>query len=84
MWEAFGDDFVLYHRPSGKTHLLNESSHVLLTETVKESVSFAAILESLGINTDDPDAAAKVSSLWSLLVRLEEFGLLRQTNPDPS
>ena len=38
-----GDGFVVYHRLSGKTHLLNDSSFYLLTDLLNEPMNLDEI-----------------------------------------
>ena len=42
-WVRFDDEYVAYHRPSGKTHFLNAATHRLLTDLLVEPASVATV-----------------------------------------
>ena len=74
---ACGEDYVAYHRPSGKTHLLNQSSYQLLFQVLDEHREFAEIVSQC--MPDDPgvDADEFVFELAMLLEDLEHLGLVK-------
>lgn len=61
-WADWSDGHVLHHRPSGKTHFLNEAGAALLREMLANpGEAFEA----------DP-------ALYGLLLRFETLGLVRR------
>lgn len=61
-WADWSDGHVLYHRPSGKTHFLNEAGAALLRELL----------------ADPGEAFAADESLHGLLLRFEALGLVER------
>jgi PqqD family protein of HPr-rel-A system len=77
-WFNFGDGAVVYHRPSGKTHLLNEPSVRLLTNLSAESRDLQAIAADFEPAENGPAKSEYLDSLIQMLRRLEQFGLLER------
>lgn len=73
-----GDGFVVYHRPSGKTHLLNEASHRLLTQLLIEPKDLAAIAAAFDPGGAGPAREEYLDSLTEMLRRLERYGLIER------
>ena len=73
-----GDGFVVYHRPSGKTHLLNEASHRLLTQLLIEPKDLAAIAAAFDPGGDGPTREEYLASVAEMLRRLERYGLIER------
>lgn len=63
-WAHWSDGHVLYHRPSGKTHFLNEAGAALLRELLANPAE-----------TFDADPA-----LQGLLLRFETLGLVERVH----
>ena len=63
VWAIYGDDYVVFHRPSGKTHFLNAAGHRLLTEILdRPDNERAYMLIALGYPADGcevPDQVRK-------------------------
>jgi PqqD family protein of HPr-rel-A system len=76
-WRHFGDGCVVYHRPSGKTHFLNEPSARLLLTVLRQPTSVSAAASALAF--EDP-APAYVAAVADLLLRLEELGLVARVD----
>lgn len=77
-WAEFEDGCVLYHRPSGKTHVMNDASVALVSELLSEPTSLADIV---GVFRADAAAGREeelVDSMVTLLLRLEDFGLVER------
>lgn len=77
-WLNFDEQFVVYHRPSGKTHLLNAASAQLIRQVLAEArTAQSAAVCLAGDGSDD----AYVELVAGLLLRLEELGLVRRGSP---
>lgn len=77
-WERFGDHYVLYHRPSGKTHFLNSASRTLLCDILsvaKPEQQVAA--EFAGASDELPGKYA--DELRAMLERFEQLGLVSRS-----
>ena len=74
-----GDGFVIYHRLSGKTHLLNDSSYYLLTDLLNEPMGLEEIAETFDPGHDDVSASEYTNQMASMLLRLEQFGLIERS-----
>lgn len=77
-WAKFEEGYVLYHRPSGKTHVMNDASVALLTELLSEPTSLAEVLDVFRVDGADVDEKELVESMVMLLLRLEDFGLVER------
>lgn len=78
LWADCGDGFVVYHRPSGKTHLLNNASVTLLLEVLADPKSLAGIAAAFDPEHDYADSDAYVDRMAELVHRLEQFGLIER------
>ena len=66
---------MAYHRPSGRTHLLNDVSHLLLTDYLQEARSTRDVVDHLvarGAVEDDELHA----DILAMLGRFEQLGLI--------
>nr|PZN76254.1 MAG: hypothetical protein DIU56_14660 [Pseudomonadota bacterium] len=77
-WSAWNGNYVLYHRPSGKTHFLNDSSWILLNEVLREPRSLTEIAASLAGMRGVPPEDELRSYVAELMMRLEEIGLVER------
>ena len=77
IWLPLDDEFVVYHRPSGKTHFLNAASELLLNDVLVEPQDFDSVLEALGAQVPEQDAPAYSEGMMDMLRRLEDLGLVR-------
>jgi PqqD family protein of HPr-rel-A system len=80
-WFVAGDEHVVYHHPSGKTHLLNAGSALLIQEVLREprtSEQAADELARLQDALSDPRFREHVTGLLS---RFAELGLVEQFGP---
>jgi PqqD family protein of HPr-rel-A system len=80
-WFASGDEHVVYHHPSGKTHLLNAGSALLIQAVLRDprtSEQAADELARLQDALSDPRFREHVSGL---LARFAELGLVERLAP---
>ena len=78
VWAEFDDGYVVYHRPSGKTHFLNAASAVLLTEILLVPRDAAdAARELAALEQTDGDAAF-AAAVADSLHHLEYLGLVER------
>jgi PqqD family protein of HPr-rel-A system len=82
-WRTWGDETVVYHGPSGDTHLLNP----IAAEALRVLASQAAGVDDLaGRLADRVDAAERpdlAEHLSSLLANFAELGLIEPVDDDP-
>lgn len=68
----------MYHRPSGKTHFLNEAARVLIERVLNEPHEAGRIADEFARTQGvEPDEEFR-TQVWGLLVRLEELGLVER------
>ena len=81
VWKQAGDDFLLFHRPSGKTHLFNAASHRLLTQVSAEPVSTDAIISAFEAPAGQSHADADLRAHWErLLQRLHQTSIASENS----
>ncbi len=68
----------MYHRPSGKTHLLNDASHHLLTELLRERKDLATIVAEFDPGDGSVETEQDLQRVRSMLFRLEQLGLIER------
>ncbi len=78
VWFDVPPDFIAFHRPSGKTHFLNEASKVLLTELLTEPRDLKEILEVFSHDVADDVADGLVERMGEMLEHLEGLGLIER------
>jgi PqqD family protein of HPr-rel-A system len=78
VWAVFGDEFVAYHRPSGKTHFLNAASHLLICDILHEPRNFADIADAFALSETVKHPEGYFEEMKSLLNRLEALGLIER------
>lgn len=77
-WAHCGNRVVAYHRPSGKTHFLNDASYALLSDVLGKPRTLEEIAHTMfGGDDDAPDAF--VEQLYGQLDRFEQIGLVYRT-----
>jgi PqqD family protein of HPr-rel-A system len=69
---------VIYHRPSGKTHLLNEAGYRLLTELLLEPKDLATIAAEYDPGHQMTSSGDYLQRMRQMLRRLEQFGLIER------
>ena len=75
-WAAFDDDYVAYHRPSGKTHFLNESSKRLICEILNERRTLAEVVEAFDALSDVDERNQYNRQMKATLDHFENLGLI--------
>jgi PqqD family protein of HPr-rel-A system len=83
VWARYGNDFVVFHRPSGKTHLLNLAGHRLLTEILQNPVSTATIAAGLAKANADDAGPLDEDAVNDMLLRFEYLGLVERSVQQP-
>jgi PqqD family protein of HPr-rel-A system len=78
IWSDFGDTYVVYHRPSGKTHFLNAATAELLEQVLAEPRSARAAAEELAAREGAVGDAAFFSAVAQSLLHLEHLGLVER------
>lgn len=81
VWLSWGGDHVAYHRSSGKTHFLNDSSHFLLTELLREPRDIEAVAAAFGAGEGEGEDAGARHEVASMLAHFEELGLIERVWP---
>lgn len=76
MWANYGESCVVFHRPSGKTHVLNSASYRLLTDILQRPEDTVTIAAKLLDIAADEVPASKLEEVHSLLVRFEYLGFV--------
>jgi PqqD family protein of HPr-rel-A system len=79
VWAEWGGDYVVFHRPSGKTHLLNDVGRHLLTQVLTEPRATEEVARIL-LDADGgyPDAEF-VADVEGMLERYDQLGLVDRT-----
>lgn len=79
LWAQWDEDFIAFHRPSGKTHLLNAASEALLTHILVEPKSTTEVVRELSGDEDGALDEGLVAEIDQLLMHLEEIGLVERS-----
>lgn len=75
-WAEYGDECIVYHRPSGMTHLLNGVSVRLLADFLLEPKDTDEIAGFFMPGNEDVVAEEFRAQFLDVLARLEYFGLV--------
>ena len=75
-WASWGESHVLFHRPSGKTHLVNSTTFLLLTELIRAPCDLYQIADALADDPPDGDPRDRLDEILQLILRLEDLGLV--------
>jgi len=79
LWAQWGADFIAFHRPSGKTHLLNAASEALLTRILVETKTTTDVVRELAsAETGEPEDGL-VAEIEAMLIHLDELGLIARS-----
>lgn len=78
VWAQFGEDYAVYHRPSGKTHFLNSASVALLREVLARPKTARAAAEELAAREAASVDSDFVSAVTASLGQLEHLGLVER------
>ena len=83
VWANYDNDYVIFHRPSGKTHFLNSAGYRLLTEILERPAVTASIAASLAGTSAEETGPLNVDEVHEMLVRFEYLGLVDRSVPQP-
>jgi PqqD family protein of HPr-rel-A system len=75
-WLSLDDDYVLYHRGSGKTHFLNAASKHLLRDVLTVPRTAAEAAEALARHEGVVVEPAYVTVVARTLEQLDDLGLI--------
>ena len=78
VWAIFGNDYVAYHRPSGKTHFLNSASQQLICDILTEPTALSVIADEFASDVTDSHADTYLEHMKAMLDRLEHLGLVER------
>ena len=76
LWVESGDEFILFHRPSGKTHFVNRAAFLLLDQVLREPRDLARAIDELALAQDAPVIDDFAQDVAALIGRLDELGLV--------
>ena len=77
-WVAYGNDRILFHRPSGKTHLLNAACFDLLERVLVVPLTAAQSAARLQALHEGESVAGLEDHVVVLLERLDQLGLVER------
>ena len=78
VWAEFGDDYVVYHKPSGKTHFLNSATALLLAHVLVEPKNAVEAAEELADREEAVGNADFFAAVARALAHLEHLGLVER------
>jgi PqqD family protein of HPr-rel-A system len=76
VYANFEDAHIAYHRPSGTTHLLNETSYQLITEYLSEPADLISIAEVFADKDNSEAFQEHLEHTATMVYRLEQIGFL--------
>ena len=76
LWEAWGEDTLIYHSGSGQTHLLNEIAVYVLQFLQHGQASCSSLLSGLDENIEGGLNDSIRQHVRALLDRFERLGLV--------
>ena len=76
-WFHWQDESVLFHEPSGKTHLLNPASVALLAVILRTPRTVDEALQELASGAEAPDTD-ELLQLRETLLQFEDYGLVER------
>ena len=79
-WAVWDDQHVVYHHPSGKTHLLNPGSALLIRSVLVKPLSPADAAVELARLQGAMADERFIEHLRQLLVRFDEWGLVERVS----
>lgn len=78
LWNGWNDEYVVFHRPSGRTHFLNAASAVLVRELLVSPKTSEDVVQSFPPPDLPSDPNAYHDEILALLERLEHLGLIER------
>lgn len=76
VWTGWNDEWVAFHRPSGRTHFLNAASKRLISEILLEPLDLPGILDEFGRVQDRNQQQLQSEEMFSMLERFDHLGLI--------
>ena len=78
VWAVFDQDYIAYHRPSGKTHFLNAASQLLVCDILNEPRGLSAIADEFTSEVTNGHPDVYLEQMKAMLDRLEHLGLIER------
>jgi PqqD family protein of HPr-rel-A system len=78
VWCTWDHDHVLYHRPSGKTHFVNDAAWLLLSRALTVARPLSEVTDELAAFQGASPTDELREYVQELLLRFEELGLVRR------
>ena len=78
LWARFEDAVVLFHAPSGQTHLVNDATAVLLCEVLAHPQALDEAASKLAAAQDSEADEQFLGEVGRLIHRLETLGLVER------
>ena len=76
IWECWGDEYVLFHANSGKTHFLNASGALILRLLSRQPYDVAELTVELGRHDARQVDDALIAQVRHLIGEFERLGLV--------
>jgi PqqD family protein of HPr-rel-A system len=78
-WCSWDGACAVYHRPSGKTHFVNDATRRLLEDVLATPLTATDVPGRLAREQGVEETEEFRTHVWGLLVRLEELALIERT-----
>jgi PqqD family protein of HPr-rel-A system len=78
LWNCWGEDCVLFHRQSGKTHVANSATILLLTRVLVEPKTAERAAEELAELQEAAPGQQYAAEIAALLAHLDHLGLVER------
>jgi len=82
LWERWGDEYVVFHIPSGKTHFLNAAGALVLEILGRQDSDVAHLAAEIGRRASTAVDDTLMAQIQQSLVRYEQLGLVSRCPPD--
>jgi PqqD family protein of HPr-rel-A system len=76
LWAEWDGQYVLFHRPAGRTHVVNDATWLLLSEVLREPHDLATTTLDFARARELPLDEDLRTYVAGLLLHLEELGLV--------
>ena len=76
LWERWGDEYVVFHAPSGKTHFLNASGALILQLLSRDESYVGLMAAEIGLCTATPVDDVLMQQVQQTILRFEQLGLV--------
>lgn len=84
LWERWGDEYVVFHAPSGKTHFLNASGALILQLLSHDESDVGRVAAEIGRRTATTVDDALIKQVQQAMLRFEHLGLLSRGRSTPA